>query len=169
MEKIGRPKGLIRYASLDEIEGRPVKKLYQHPRPIAYMLIFVVALSGIIYGFSHIGALKLRVIPERQPLFTELSHEIIENKYDLKVVNKLEEDRYVLVTAVTKLRDYQIVGAEQALLVKHGKDTSYTLYVKAPEHGIDSDITQITFRVQDRDNAQSFAEYETRFNAPVKK
>jgi cytochrome c oxidase accessory protein FixG len=169
MEKIGRPKGLIRYASLDEIEGRPVKKLYQHPRPIAYMLIFIFAMSGIIYGFSHIGALKLRVIPERQPLFTELSNEIIENKYDLKVVNKLEEDRYVLVTAVTKLRDYQIVGAEQALLVKHGKDTSYTLYVKAPEHGIDSDITQITFRVQDKDNAQSFAEYETRFNAPVKK
>lgn len=169
MEKIGRPKGLIRYASLDEIEGRPVKKLYQHPRPIAYMLIFTLAMGGIVYGFSHLGSLKLRVIPERQPLFTELSNEVIQNKYDVKVVNKQEQDRYVQVSVITKLRGYQLIGAEQPLLVKHGKDTAYTIYVKAPESGIDKEITPITFRVQDKDDAQSFAEYETRFNAPSPK
>ncbi len=167
MEKIGRPKGLIRYASLDEIEGRTVKKLYQHPRPIIYMIIFILALSGIVYGLTHLGALKLRVIPERQPLFTELSGEIIQNKYDLKVVNKLEQDRYVLVSVKTVLRGYQVIGAEQPLLVRHGKDTAYTIHVKAPESGIDSEITKIIFRVQDQDDAQNVAEYETRFNAPL--
>jgi cytochrome c oxidase accessory protein FixG len=169
MEKIGRPKGLIRYASLNEIEGRPVKKLYQKPRPLAYMVIFTLAMGGIVYGLSHLGSLKLRVIPERQPLFTELSNEVIQNKYDVKVVNKQENDRYVQVSVITALRGYQVIGAEQPLLVKHGKDTSYTIYIKAPESGIDSEITKITFRVQDKDDAQSFAEYETRFNAPISK
>lgn len=168
MEKIGRPKGLIRYASLDEIEGRPVKKLYQHPRPLAYMLIFTLAMGGIVYGLSHLGSLKLRVIPERQPLFTQQSDGSIQNRYDLKVVNKLEQDRYVQVSVITALRGYQLAGAEQPLLVKHGKDTTYTIYVKAPESGIDSEITKITFRVQDKDDAQSAAEYETRFNSPPK-
>lgn len=168
MEKIGRPKGLIRYASLDEMAGRPVKKLYQHPRPLAYMLIFTLAMGGIVYGLTHLGSLKLRVIPERQPLFTELSNEVIQNRYDVKVVNKQATDRYVQVSVITALRGYRLVGAEQPLLVKHGKDTSYTIYVKAPESGIDSEITPITFRVQDKDDAQSFAEYETRFNAPPK-
>lgn len=166
MEKIGRPKGLIRYASLSEIEGRPVKKIYQKPRPIIYMLIFILATSGIVYGLSHLGSLKLRVIPERQPLFTELSNEIIQNKYDLKVVNKQEKDRYITVSVKTPLRNYQIVGAEEPLLVRHGKDTTYTIYVKAPESGIDKEITPITFRVQDKDDEKSVAEYETRFNAP---
>ena len=168
MEKIGRPKGLIRYASLNEIEGRPVKKLYQRPRPIVYMLVFTLAMGGIVYGFSHLGSLKLRVIPERQPLYTELSHEMVQNKYDLKVVNKMENDRHVQVSLVTALRDYQMVGAEEALLVKHGKDTTYTIYVKAPESGIDNEITPITFRVQDTEDAKSVAEYTTRFNAPPK-
>ena len=168
MEKIGRPKGLIRYASLSEIQGRPVKKLYQKPRPIAYMLIFILAMSGIVYGLSHLGSLKLRVIPERQPLFTELSNDMVQNKYDVKVVNKQEQDRYVQVSVITPLRGYQVIGAEQPLLVKHGKDTSYTIYIKAPKNGIDSEINKIIFHVQDTEDAKSVAEYETMFNAPPK-
>ena len=166
MEKIGLPKGLIRYASLDEIAGHQVKKLYQRPQPIVYMLIFTMAMSGIVYGFFNLGALKLRIIPERQPLFTKLSNGIIQNKYDLKVVNKQENDRHVLVSVITELRDHRLVGAEQPLLVRHGKDTAYTIYVKAPISGIDQEITQITFRVQDTEDAQSIADYTTRFNAP---
>ena len=169
MEKIGRPKGLIRYASLDEIEGRPVKKLYQQPRPLAYLTIFILAVGGIVFGLSNLGSLKLRVIPERQPLFTELGNDLIQNKYDLKVVNKQEHDHYVQVSVISALRGYQLIGAEEPLLVKHGKDTAYTIYVKAPESGIDSEITKITFRIQDKDNPDSFAEYDTRFNAPSSK
>jgi len=50
MDKVSRPRGLIRYASLDELEGRPVHKLYQHPRTWVYVAILVLALGGIIYG-----------------------------------------------------------------------------------------------------------------------
>ena len=166
MEKIDRPKGLIRYASLDEIEGRPVKRVYQNPRTLAYMLIFTLAVTGIIYGLANLGSLKLRVIPDRQPLFTELSNEMIQNKYDLKVVNKQESDRYIIVSAHTDLRGFKLVGAEQPLLVRHGKDTTYTIYLKTPESGIDKEITPVTFRIQDTENEASYAEYETRFNAP---
>ncbi|MEO8343483.1 MAG: FixG Ig-like domain-containing protein, partial [Gallionella sp.] len=116
----------------------------------------------------HLGSLKLRVIPERQPLFTELSNGIVGNKYDVKVVNKQEKDRYVQVSVITALRGYEVIGAEQPLLVKHGKDTSYTIYIKAPKNGIDSEITKIIFRVQDTEDEKSIAEYETMFNAPPK-
>ncbi len=53
MDKIGRLRGLIRYASLDEIEGRPVKKLYQHPRVLVFLAILLMSLCGIIYGLRH--------------------------------------------------------------------------------------------------------------------
>ena len=146
-----------------------MKKLYQQPRPLVYLTIFILAVGGIVYGLSNLGSLKLRVIPERQPLYTELGNEITENKYDLKVVNKQEKDRYVQVSVISALRGYQLIGAEEPLLVKHGKDTAYTIYVKAPESGIDNEITKITFRIQDKDNPDSFAEYDTRFNAPPSK
>jgi polyferredoxin len=41
MDKIGRPCGLIRYASLDELENKPVSNIYQRPRTMIYEAIIV--------------------------------------------------------------------------------------------------------------------------------
>src|SRR5690606_31691130 len=99
MDKVDKPRGLIRYASLDELEGKPVKKIHQHPRTWVYIGIILIALGGIIYGLTHLGTVTLKVIPERQPLFVRLSDGSIRNRYELKVVNKTDKDFYVAVTA----------------------------------------------------------------------
>jgi cytochrome c oxidase accessory protein FixG len=41
MDKIGRPRGLIRYASLDELEGKPVKAMLKRPRVWVYATILL--------------------------------------------------------------------------------------------------------------------------------
>ena len=46
-------RGLIRHASLDEIEECLVKKLYQRPGTLAYVAILLMVLCGIIYGLAH--------------------------------------------------------------------------------------------------------------------
>lgn len=50
MDKIGKPRGLIRYASLDELSGKPRKTMYQHPRTLVYLGIILLALGGIVWG-----------------------------------------------------------------------------------------------------------------------
>jgi polyferredoxin len=166
MDKIGRPRGLIRYASLDEMEGRPVKKLYQHPRTFVYIGILLLALSGIVYGLTHLGALTLRVAPERQPLFVRMSDGSIQNKYVFKVLNKTHKDVYVKVSAEGGISGQQIIGAEQPVLVYHGRATPFTIFVKAPEKGVLAEITPIEFRVENVDDAAMTAEYQTMFNGP---
>jgi polyferredoxin len=166
MDKVGRPHGLIRYASLDEIEGKPVKKIYQHPRTLAYISIILLALGGIIYGLTHMGTMTLRVIPERQPIFVTESDGSIQNKYEFKVVNKTDRDLHISVSATGGVPGQIIIGAEQPLITHHGRGTSFTIFVKAPGGNISQEITPIEFHVQSTEDSSITADYDSKFNAP---
>lgn len=166
MDKIGRPRGLIRYASLDELEGRPVKKLYQHPRTWVYVGILLLALGGIIYGLSHLGALTLRVAPERQPLFVRMSDGSIQNKYTFKVLNKTDKDLNVKISAEGGIKGQILVDADKPQLIRHGKASGFTVFVKAPAENINSDVTKLQFRVENTEDPTMAAEYNTVFNGP---
>ena len=168
MDKVGRQHGLIRYASLDELEGKPVKKLYQHPRTLVYVGILLLAMSGIVYGMTHLGALTLRVAPERLPLFVRMSDGSIQNKYTFKVLNKTDKDLYVKISAEGGIKDQIIVDADQQQLVTHGKATAFTVFVKATEDNIKQEITPIEFRVENVQDQTMAAVYHTMFNGPKK-
>jgi cytochrome c oxidase accessory protein FixG len=166
MDKVGRPRGLIRYASLYEIEGYPVRKWYQNPRTIVYVNIIVLSLSGIMYGLTHLGTLKLRVIPERQPLFITESDGSIENKYEFKVLNKTDKDIYINVTAQGGVAGQTIIGAEHSLLTHHERGSSFTIFVKAPGANVKHEVTPIEFHIESTEDPSVSAEYSSKFNGP---
>lgn len=166
MDKIGRPRGLIRYASLDELEGRPVHKLYQHPRTWVYVGIILLALGGIIYGLNHLGALTLRVAPERQPLFVRMSDGSIQNKYTFKVLNKTDKDLSVKISTEGGVKGQILVDADKPQLIRHGKASGFTVFVKAPGDNVLDEVTKIEFRVENTEDPNMTAEYNTVFNGP---
>lgn len=166
MDKVGKPRGLIRYASLDEMSGKPAHKLYQHPRMLVYLAIILVAMSGIVYGLTHLGSMALKVLPERQPLFVQMSDGSIQNKYAFKVLNKTAIDHHVKVTAVGGVEGQQIIGAEHQPLTHHGRGTSFTIFVKAPGSSVKEEVTPITFRVESVEDSNVYAEYTSKFNGP---
>lgn len=166
MEKTGKPHGLIRYASLDELQGKPAKKMYQHPRTLIYLGIILAALGWIVYGLTHLGSMTLNVLPERQPLFVRMSDGSIQNKYTFKVLNKTDKDFRITVTALGGIKDQLVIGAETPLQTHHGRGTSFTIFVKAPGENIHAEVTPIRFRIQSVEDPGIAAEYETRFNAP---
>jgi len=166
MDKVGKPRGLIRYTSLNELEGKPAKKMYQHPRTLVYIGIILIAFGGIVYGLTHLGSITLKVIPERQPLYVNLSDGSIRNKYNFKVLNKTDKDFHVTVTAEGGVKDQAIIGAEQPLLTHHGRSTSFTIFVRAAGENINREVTPIVFRVQSTDDPLIAAEYKSKFNGP---
>lgn len=165
MEKIDKPKGLIRYASLDELEGKPVVPLLKRPRVLIYFGIITFAFVGILYGLTHLGAIELKVLHDRSPLFVRQSDGSIMNKYDLKILNKTDKPIYVTVEAEghDKLR---IRGAEKPLLAKPGHTTSHFVFITIPGKALSSGNTPITFRATDRDNAEHISEYVSMFLGP---
>jgi len=166
MDKIGKPHGLIRYASLDELSGKPKKKMYQHPRTWVYIGIILIALGGIGWGLTHLGTLTLKVLHERQPLFVQMSDGSIQNKYDLKLLNKTDRDFQVRVTASGGVPGQVVLGAEHQPLVHHGRGTSFSVFVKAPASNLSAEVVPITIRVENIEDPSVYAEYTSQFYGP---
>ena len=87
MDKVGRPRGLIRYASLDGIE-KGERRLRMTPRILGYCVV-LLALGGILAAVlltrSDVDATLLRAPGS---LFQQSPNGKISNLYILKLVNK---------------------------------------------------------------------------------
>jgi cytochrome c oxidase accessory protein FixG len=165
MDKISKPRGLIRYASLDEVEGAPTVKLYKRPRPLVYISILLLALTGIGYGLTHLGSLELKVIHERSPLFVQLSDGSIQNRYDVKVLNKLDKTVDIMITAEGP-KGLKLSDSDKPMSIHPGKLQSHIVYVKVPRNNLDGSRVPLTFRAYNAQNPEDFVEYESAFFSP---
>jgi cytochrome c oxidase accessory protein FixG len=152
MEKLGRPKGLIRYASLDEVEGKETKPLLKRPRVWIYTAILSLAMVGIGFGFSTLDAVELKVLHERSPLFVRQSDGSIQNKFYLKVLNKINSDVTVRISAVGP-QGLKLIGADDDVNATHGGVTQATVFVKVPKKNLKLETTPITFHIEAKDKA----------------
>lgn len=147
MDKVGRPRGLIRYASYDEIEGVPQPAPWQRPRVIVYAAIMSLALAGIVYGLGTLSTLELNVLHERQPLFVLQSDGSIQNRYTLKLLNKTTEELRVAVT-VDGLPGIELTGAEEPIAVPAGRVASVVVFARLPRERLGAAYSPVTFHVQ---------------------
>jgi polyferredoxin len=146
MDKVGRPRGLIRYASLEELQGKPAKALYKRARVWIYGSILLVAWSGIIFGLTSMDAIQLKVLHERQPLFVLQSDGSIQNKYTLKILNKLTEDLALEITA-TGPEPLELIGADDPVTVEHGGVTRAVVFARVPRKYLEAETQPIVFQV----------------------
>ncbi|MFK5986198.1 MAG: cytochrome c oxidase accessory protein CcoG [Pseudomonadota bacterium] len=146
MEKIDKPKGLIRYASWDEISGKKELPLFKRPRVWVYSAILLISISIVVFGLSTMEPMELKVIHARQPLFVLQSDDTIQNRYTLKILNKLNEDIKITVSAQkNNFKGLIIVGGEKEVVATHGTVTPVTLFVKVPRKNIKEKSQPITF------------------------
>jgi cytochrome c oxidase accessory protein FixG len=167
MEKIGRPKGLIRYESYESMEAnrKPVP-LYKRPRVWVYSAIMSMALLGIAYGLTSLAPLELKVIHSRQPLYVQQSDGSIQNKYTMKILNKMGEDIPVMIS-VSGMDGLVLVDADKAINARHGNVTPHTVFVRVPKEKITSETTQIVFTVTgERNGKQLHGDRQSVFIGP---
>jgi cytochrome c oxidase accessory protein FixG len=83
MEKVDRPRGLIRYS-----KGRVLR-----PRVLVYSLILLLIAAGAVISLYLRTPLKVDVIRDRGALAREVEGGLIENVYRLQIMNTTEEAR----------------------------------------------------------------------------
>ncbi|WP_456379086.1 cytochrome c oxidase accessory protein CcoG [Thiolapillus sp.] len=165
MEKIGRPTSLIRYASMDEMEGEKQLPLLKRPRVLIYLIILVLSISGIMYGLTSLGHIEVKVLHGRSPLFVQRSDGTIQNKYDVKILNKTTDDISIKVTA-SGIEGMVLKGAEKPLLARKGNTGSYIMFINAPAEKIKAERTPIVFKIINLDDPTQTSFYESMFFAP---
>ncbi len=86
MDKVKRPRGLIRYASKNQIESG--KQPLVTPRSIGYTLVLILLTVLIIFLLVNRSPVELSILRSPGLLFQEQPDGRISNIYDLKIVNK---------------------------------------------------------------------------------
>ncbi|MEP0007483.1 MAG: cytochrome c oxidase accessory protein CcoG [Balneola sp.] len=86
MDKIDKPRGLIRYASENSIRNETKKILT--PRVAGYSGVLVVLLTVFITLMSMRTDLETTILRQPGTLYQELPNDIYSNIYEIKVINK---------------------------------------------------------------------------------
>ncbi|QCG46662.1 cytochrome c oxidase accessory protein CcoG [Aeromonas schubertii] len=113
MDRMGYAKGLISYTTEHKLAGNDTQ--VARPKLIGYGLVMAAMLSVFAYNAMSIMPMGLDVLRDRNQLFRENSDGLIENTYNLKILNKtLQPQVYRL--AVEGLPDYQWYGPREVTL-----------------------------------------------------
>jgi cytochrome c oxidase accessory protein FixG len=91
MDKMGYPRGLIRYSTQNAIDGKSTRIL--RPRIVVYGLLLLALCLGWAWGVTHRSPVIAEVLRDRNALYRERADDRIENGYTVKIVNKTVEPR----------------------------------------------------------------------------
>ena len=116
MDKIGRPRGLIRYASLNSVEQR--KPFRFTPRLAGYTAV-LLALAGVL-AFLLATRSPVESVLLRAPgaLFQHTADGKLQNLYLLKVVNKTTHDIPVTLKLENTVGHIQVMGRGNFIVPK---------------------------------------------------
>ncbi len=165
MDKINRPRGLISYVSLDEINGKPKLKLFQRPRVLGFLAILLISIMGMLWGVTHLGSLELSVIHERQPLYVIQSDGSIQNKYELKVLNKTDTVMSVELD-VSGPDNLSVHGVTAPWQVDPGDVGAFTVFLRVPGQEFKQERAEVVFTVSNAEDESISAVYESMFFGP---
>ncbi len=149
MEKVGLPKGLIRYDTLRNLantdSNKNTKFRFWRPRTIFYLLITIIVSAVMISNLAFKSPLKLEIIPNRNPIFVVLSDESIRNGYMLKITNQTHEQKNfsvkVLSPIALQLKIESATGIDQNNLpVAPGSIAGFKIYATLPKSFFDDNL-----------------------------
>lgn len=141
MEKIGLPKGLIRYDTMAHmLDPKPEKKFkILKPRSIYYATILTLVCGIMIRSLLYKPTLEVSAIPDRDPIFVRLSDGSIRNGYSIKIVNKTHERKtFTLKILHPSEASAKVVNADlENLVVDHDEAVTFKVFVTLPKSFLD--------------------------------
>ncbi len=144
MDKIDAPRGLVRYASLDEMNGRKPKPIFKRARVIIYLSIIIATLLGVLYGLLNIAPVDWHVLHQRQPLYTLMSDGSVQNKFTFKILNKTGEDMRASIRT-EGLEGVTTSGLGETITLRADKLIPFDAYVRSKPNMLPEEQTPITF------------------------
>ena len=156
MDKMGYPRGLIRYASQNSLaQGWNRAALIRHmarPRTLLYtaLLVGIAVVAGVSLALKN--PLKVDIIRDRGALAREVRPGVIENSYRMQVMNTAEHPRSFTIEAAG-LPGLAVVGIEQPLAVDAAATRLAPFRLELPADAAGAGSHKIELRVRATDDA----------------
>jgi polyferredoxin len=180
MQKVGRPRGLIRWDTFArqqafETKATPASWRPLRPRTLLYALLLSIVALVMLGAFLLRTDTELTVQRDRSPNFVRLTNGDIRNSYTVKVLNKSREVRHFrLQTDGQAGAVLGFVGAEvegqgnDARLTVHPDAVgTFRVFLTVPSSKAPSGSKSIEFSVRD-DNGRRRASHDAVFVGPAR-
>ena len=161
MDRIGYPRGLIRYTTERALEQKTTVVL--RPRILVYGILLLLLIGGFVTGLVLRRPIGLDVMRDRNALYRLLDDGRVENVYTLKILNKTEEGHTYAVT-VTGPGSLSL-DPQQHYAIPAGEVVPIALRVRRAVYEPRGAET-IQFRITADDNPHLTITHPARFLAP---
>lgn len=163
MDKINKPRGLIRYDSLNGIEKKS-RKIFT-PRVIGYsfVLFLLLALQG--YMFANRTDFNINILRTPGLLYQRQAEGMISNIYDVSIVNKTFDNLPIDLKLENPDGELKLIGEEMNLKPQEIYDGKFLIILP------DSEITTMNTPVEIGfySNGKLLQSIKTSFLGPVQK
>jgi cytochrome c oxidase accessory protein FixG len=164
MEKMGYPKGLIRYTTENALEGKPTRIL--RPRVIVYGTLLALLTGLLVYSMLTRMPLELDIIRDRNALYRETSEGLVENIYTLKLIN-MDDKPHVYRLRVEGLPGLKLITRSEEIKVDSGEVVNVPLRLQIDPINLTRSSNDIRFHLEAVDAPQLKVDESSRFIGPV--
>ncbi len=166
MDKVDRPRGLIRYTSEKEIDGIDLPPVYKRPRVIIYTAISLFSIVAIVIGLLNIPPLAVTILHDRQPMYVTMSDGSIRNSYTFKVLNKTPEVIDVKIS-VEGIDGIVMKGVVETVTLKPNKLIPFNVRLEAMPDQVKAKKVPVYFTLTSVNGGVKISErYENFFTKP---
>ncbi len=159
MDKVGQPKGLVRYCSERELEGEATR--WNRPRPWVYGVLFVFTLSALLMGIYHHSPIEASFHRQVTGSVTQHNQEGQPmNIFELRLTNKSYETKSFRVQSqhpdiglVLPQNPFEVEGLTQ------WKNPVYLVYLGSSQEG----PGVVKLQILDDSSSTVLTELEVRF------
>ena len=163
MERMGYEKGLVRYTTEHELEGRKTHLI--RPRLVGYMVALLAMVSAFSYVLLTRTPLEVDTIRGRGELYTTASNGDIRNTYSVKIANKSQQDMTYTIS-FEGLEYAELVGATE-VRVEAGELYDHTIFIQVDPRALERPNYEIEFEVTAVNDESISATSESRFIGPT--
>lgn len=160
MDRMGYDKGLIRYTTEHELEGKKVH--FVRGKLIGYAVLLCIMSTLLIVEVANRKPVALDIMRDRNALARENFNGEVENVYTLRILNKSQIDsRYRL--SVKGIENAKWIGPQE-IEVKAAQVFTLPISVAVDPYDLDEYMTDISFVVELIDDESDVTlEHESRF------
>ena len=163
MERMGYAKGLISYTTENKLEG--VKEKVLRPKLVGYGVVLTAMILVFIYFSATIAPVRMDIIRDRNQLYRENNHGLIENTFTLKILNKTEEAHEYAMSA-EGLTNYKWYGPEK-ITIQAGEVLTLPISIGIDPVELKRSVTDINIKVSTTVNGEPVeVKQESRFFGP---
>ncbi len=163
MDKIKRPRGLIRYASINSIEKKTKWKFT--PRAIGYSALLAVLVSVLVILMLNRSEFSVTVLRTAGLLYQEQPNNMVSNLYDLNIVNKTFDKIPINLKLEGLEGELKLVGNDLVIEPQGNIDAKFLILL--PKNELTKMSTPINLGVYSGDKL--IERVTTSFLAPMKK